>query len=95
MTKTATGVNVSGGADIDQATAPSGGAGLRMGKRTIRIVGAGDNNAWKGEALSGQRSKAGCFGREIGAFRIGNGDQQGGLDRRVWPRGPMRNGKAG
>lgn len=70
-----------GGADIDQAAAPCGGAGLRVGERTIGVVGAGNHDGREGKALSGQRRKAGCLGREIGALGIGNGDQQGGPDR--------------
>ncbi len=68
---------------------------MYVGKRTIGVVGAGDNDAWKGEVPLWQRCKTDCLGGEAGAFRVGDGNKQSGLDRRMRLGGPMGNGEAG
>lgn len=95
LTKTATGVDVSRGTDVGQTAAPRRGTGFRVGKRTIRVVGTGDDDAWEREPLPWHRRKTDRLDWKVGALRVGNGNKQRGLDWRMGPCGPMCDGKAG
>jgi hypothetical protein len=74
---------------------PIGGASLRIAKRTIRIVGTGDDKGGEGEGLPGNRSeRRGLLRGEYGFVWVGYSNQKRARHVSSTPRSPVSHQKA-